>query len=25
MNTPTVVTGGLFYSGSDDWYLFYNR
>jgi hypothetical protein len=25
MNTPTVVTGGLFYSGSDDWYLYYNR
>ena len=23
--TPTVVTGGLFYSASDDWYLFYNR
>jgi hypothetical protein len=25
MTTPTVVTGGLFYSGSDDWYLYYNR
>jgi len=25
MNTPTVVTGGLFYSGSDDWYLYYNK
>jgi len=21
--TPTVVTGGLFYSASDDWYLYY--
>jgi hypothetical protein len=25
MNTPTFVTGGLFYSGSDDWYLYYNK
>jgi hypothetical protein len=25
VNTPTVVTGGLFYSASDDWYLYYNR
>jgi hypothetical protein len=25
MTTPTVVTGGIFYSGSDDWYLYYNR
>lgn len=25
INTPTVVTGGIFYSGSDDWYLYYNR
>lgn len=24
-NTPTVVTGGLFYSASDDWFLYYNR
>jgi hypothetical protein len=24
-STPTVVTGGIFYSGSDDWYLYYNR
>ena len=23
--TPTVVTGGIFYSGSDDWYLYYNQ
>ena len=25
VNTPTVVTGGIFYSASDDWYLYYNR
>jgi len=25
MNTPTVVTGGLFYSGSDEWYLYSNQ
>jgi hypothetical protein len=25
INTPTVVTGGIFYSASDDWYLYYNR
>jgi hypothetical protein len=25
INTPTVVTGGIFYSSSDDWYLYYNR
>ena len=25
INTPTVVTGGIFYSGSDDWYLYYNK
>jgi len=24
-NTPTVVTGGLFYSASDDWYLYYRQ
>jgi len=24
-NTPTVITGGLFYSASDDWFLYYNR
>jgi hypothetical protein len=24
-NTPTVVTGGLFYSSSDDWYLYYRQ
>jgi hypothetical protein len=23
--TPTVVTGGLFYSSSDDWYLSYRN
>jgi len=23
--TPTVVTGGLFYSSSDDWYLYYKQ
>ena len=22
---PTVVTGGLFYSSSDDWYLYYRQ
>ena len=22
---PTVVTGGLFYSASDDWYLYYRQ
>jgi hypothetical protein len=25
INTPTVVTGGIFYSASDDWYLYYNK
>lgn len=25
LNTPTVVTGGLFYSASDDWYLYYRQ
>ncbi|MBM4224330.1 MAG: hypothetical protein FJ167_05975 [Gammaproteobacteria bacterium] len=25
LNTPTVVTGGLFYSGSDDWFLYYKQ
>ena len=25
INTPTVVTGGIFYSSSEDWYLYYNR
>lgn len=24
-NTPTVVTGGMFYSASDDWYLYYRQ
>ena len=24
-NTPTVVTGGLFYNASDDWYLYYRQ
>jgi hypothetical protein len=24
-NTPLIVTGGIFYSASDDWYLYYNR
>jgi hypothetical protein len=24
-STPTVVTGGLFYSASDDWYLYYKQ
>jgi hypothetical protein len=23
--SPTVVTGGLFYSSSDDWYLYYRQ
>ena len=23
--TPTVVTGGLFYSSSDDWFLYYRQ
>ncbi len=25
LNTPTVVTGGLFYSASDDWFLYYKQ
>lgn len=25
LNTPTVVTGGLFYSSSDEWYLSYRN
>lgn len=25
MSTPTVVTGGMFYSSSDDWFLYYNK
>ena len=25
VNTPTVVTGGIFYSASDDWYLYYKQ
>jgi hypothetical protein len=24
-SAPTVVTGGLFYSSSDDWYLYYRQ
>jgi len=24
-SAPTVVTGGLFYSASDDWYLYYRQ
>ena len=25
LNTPTVVTGGLFYSASDEWFLYHRQ